>query len=86
MSKFNSKSLTAAALAAVLTAGCGGGGGGLGDGGGQVPQAANPSTSAQGVVDFLISLIANDTSGLSEPGATDGVTFATEELAEPSPI
>lgn len=85
MSKLNSKWLIAAALATALVAGCGDGGG-LGDGGGSAPQAANPSTSAQGVVDYLLALIGNETSDLTEPMATDNITFATEELAEPSPI
>lgn len=87
MSKLNSKWLVAATLAAALVAGCGGGGGdGPGGVGGQAPQPTNPSTSAQGVVDFLLALIANETSELTDPMDTDGITFATEELAEPSPI
>jgi hypothetical protein len=86
MSKLNSKWLIAAALAAALVAGCGGGGDGPGGVGGQAPQPTNPSTSAQGVVDFLLALIANETSELTDPMDTHGITFATEELAEPSSI
>ena len=88
MFKLNSKLLITAALATTLLAACGGGGGGLGNGGGggQVLQPANPSTSAQGVVDFLLALIANQTSDLNDPIPTDNIIFATEELAEPSPI
>ena len=85
MSKLNSKWLLAAALATALVAGCGDSGC-LGDGGGQGAQATNPATSAQGVVDFLLALFATETSDLNEPIATDNITFATEELAEPSPI
>ena len=93
MFKLNSKWLVTAALATTLLAACGGGGdlgnagGGQGSGGGQVSQGpTNPSSSAQGVVDFLLALIANETSDLTEPIATDNIIFATEELAEPSPI
>lgn len=82
MLKLNSKWLIAAALATTLAAGCGSGGGD----GGQAPQPTNPATSAQGVVDYLLALIANDTSDLSEPKAIDGITFATEEAAQPSAI
>ncbi len=84
MSKVNLKWLVPAALATLLAAGCGGGGGPSDSGG--VQQTANPSTSAQGVVDFLLALIGSETSELSEPIATDNITFATEELAESSPI
>ena len=87
MFKLNSKWLVAAALATTLLAACGDGGGlGNGGGGGQVLQPVNPSTSAQGVVDFLLALIANQTSDLTDPIDTDNIIFATEELAEPSPI
>ncbi len=90
MFKLNSKLWATAALATALIAGCGGGGsdsgGGYAGGGGQVPQPSSPATSAQGVVDFLLALIANETSDLSEPKPTEAITFATEELAEPSPI
>ena len=88
MIKLNSKWLITAALATTLLAACGDGSdlGNGGGGGGQVLQPANPSTSAQGVVDFLLALIANQTSDLTEPIDTDSIIFATEELAEPSPI
>ena len=87
MFKLNSKWLVAAALATTLLAACGDGGDlNNGGGGGQVLQPANPSTSAQGVVDFLLALIANQTSDLTDPIDTDNIIFATEELAEPSPI
>lgn len=80
-----------AALATALLAGCGGGGGsdspgGVGNPGAPVPQASGPESSAQGVVDYLLALFARDTSELNEPIPTESVTFATEELAEPSPI
>ena len=68
MFKFNSKWLVAAALTTTLLSACGGGdGGALGNagGGGQASQVPNPSTSAQGVVDFLLALIANQTSDLT---------------------
>ena len=84
MFKLNSKLLITAALATTLLTACGDGGG-LG-GGGQASQTTNPSTSAQGVVDFLLALIANETSDLNDPIPTDNIIFATEELAEPSPI
>lgn len=88
MSRLNSKAVASVALTAALLAGCGGGGGdaGFAGGGGQAPQPSNPATSAQGVVDFLLALIANETSDLSEPKPTEAITFATDELAEPSPI
>lgn len=83
MIKLNSKWLVTVALATTLLAACGGGG--L-DNGGQASQATNPSTSAQGVVDFLLALFASETSDLNEPIPTDNIIFATEELAEPSLI
>ena len=86
MFKLNSKWLVAAALATTLLAACGDGGGLGNGGGGQASQTTNPSTSAQGVVDFLLALIANQTSDLNDPIPTDNIIFATEELAEPSPI
>jgi len=86
MFKLNSKWLVAAALATTLLAACGDGGGLGNGGGGQASQTTNSSTSAQGVVDFLLALIANQTSDLNDPIPTDNIIFATEELAEPSPI
>lgn len=82
MLKINSNWLIATALATALVAGCGSGGGD----GGQAQQPTNPATSAQGVVDYLLALIANETTDLSEPKAIDGITFATEEMAQPSAI
>jgi hypothetical protein len=85
MLKLNSKWLVAAALATALVAGCGGGD----SDGAQTPptnSATNPSTSAKSVVDYLLALIANEKTDLSEPKATDGISFATEETAEPSAI
>lgn len=88
MTQVKSKWLVAAALATTLLAACGGGSddnaGGAGSG--QVSQPSNPSTSAQGVVDFLLALIGRDTSDLNEPIETDAIIFATEELADASPI
>ena len=89
MFTFKSKGLSAAALAAALAtalvAGCGSGGGD--SGGGQPPSAAaDPATSAQGVVDFLLALIRNETSDLTEPKPIETIVLATEELAEPSPV
>ena len=82
MNKSNSKWLITAAMASALVAGCG-----SSDGVGVQPLApANPATSAQGVVDYLLALIANETTDLSEPKATDTITFATDDLAEPSAI
>ena len=88
MNKVKLKWLVAAALATTLLAACGGGGGVNigGGGGGQAPQPTSPSTSAQGVVDFLLALIGRDTSDLNEPIETDAIVFATEELADASPI
>ena len=91
MNKLNLKWLIASALATTLVAGCGSGGGGgvVGSvGGGSAPVAAplDPATSASGVVGFLLALIANETSELSEPKPSDGITFATDDLAEPSAI
>ena len=99
MSKLNSKWLVSAALrtalatalASALVAGCGSGGGsdnlgGAGNPGGPAPQASGPESSAQGVVDYLLALFASDTSDVNEPRLTESITFATEELAEPSPI
>ena len=90
MIKLNSNWLITAALATTLVAGCGSGGGGgsaAGSGGG-VPVAAplDPATSASGVIEFLLALIANETTDLSEPKPSDGITFATDDLAEPSAI
>ena len=90
MIKLNSKWLITAALATTLVvAGCGGGGGGgvVGSGGGvQVAAPLDPATSASGVIEFLLALIANETTDLSEPKPSDGITFATDDLAEPSAI
>ena len=96
MSKLNSKWLVSAALrtalatalASALVAGCGSGGGdgGVGNPGGPPPQASGPESSAQGVVDYLLALFASDTSDVNEQRLTESITFATEELAEPSPI
>ena len=92
MNKLNSKWLITAALATTLVvAGCGGGGGGGGGvvgsgGGGQVAAPLDPATSASGVIEFLLALIANETTDLSEPKPSDGITFATDDLAEPSAI
>ena len=86
MTKLNSKWLTTAALATALVAGCGSGGGDGGGGGGSVGVAPDPATSASGVVQYLLALIANETTDLSEPKPTDGITFATDDLAEPSAI
>ena len=91
MIKLNSKWLITAALATTLLAGCGGGGGGgvVGGGGGggvQVAAPSDPATSASGVIEFLLALIANETTDLSEPKPSDGITFATDDLAEPSAI
>ena len=94
MIKLNSKWLITAALATTLVvAGCGGGGGGGGGvvgsgggGGGQVAAPLDPATSASGVIEFLLALIANETTDLSEPKPSDGITFATDDLAEPSAI
>ena len=83
MIKPNSKWLISAALASALVAGCG-----SSDGlavNGQIPPP-NPATSAQGVVDYLLALIANETSDLTEPKPTDDITFATDDMAEPSAI
>ena len=84
MTKLNSKWLTTAALATALVAGCGSGSGD--GGGGPVGVAPDPATSASGVVQYLLALIANETTDLSEPKPTDGFTFATDDLAEPSSI
>lgn len=77
----NSKWLVATALATTLVAGCGDG-----TSSGVQPAPTNPATSANGVVDFLLALIANETSELSEPKSIDGITFATEELVQPNAI
>ena len=84
MTKLNSKWLITAALATALVAGCGSGSGD--GGGGPVGVAPDPATSASGVVQYLLALIANETTDLSEPKPTDGITFATDDLAEPSSI
>ena len=91
MIKLNAKWLITAALATTLVvAGCGGGGGGGGVGGSgggvQVAAPSDPATSASGVIEFLLALIANETTDLSEPKPSDGITFATDDLAEPSAI
>ena len=84
MKNLKSRWLIPAALATAVLAGCGSSDG-IG-GGGPTPPPTNPATSAQGVVDFLLALIANETSDLSEPKSTDGITFATDDAAEPSAI
>lgn len=87
---FKSNPLILAALTTALLSGCGGGGdSGLVVGGAQVPLApvaTDPATSAQGVVDFLLALIGAETSDLTEPKAIEGISLATEALAEPSPV
>ena len=89
MFKLDLKWWAAAAMTCAALAGCGGGGGdggGLGNVGVQTQQPSNPATSAQGVVDYLLALIANETSDVSEPKIIDGIGWATEELAEPSSV
>ena len=84
MFKFNLKWWAAAAVACTLLAGCGGGG--SDDFGSRSSQQNNPAASAQGVVNFLFALIANETSDMTEPLPLEGIALATEELSEPSPI
>ena len=88
MSKLDLKWCAAAAMTCAALVGCGGGGGdgGLGNVGVQTQQPSNPATSAQGVVDYLLALIANETSDVSEPKIIEGIGWATEELAEPSSV
>ena len=82
MNRLHSKWLVASVLATALVAGCGGDSS-------SSPGAApppNPSQSAQGVVDFILALIASSTTDLAEPIDINPLTLAADDLANPSPI
>ena len=81
MHKLPSKWLVASLLATALVAGCGGDSSSP-----SVAAPPNPSLNAQGVVDFILALIANSTTDLSDPIDINPLTLATEDLADPSPI
>lgn len=81
MNKLHSKWLVASVLATALVAGCGGDS--------STSNAApppNPSQSAQGVVDYILALIASSTTDSADPIDINPLTLATEDLANPSPI
>ena len=75
-----SKWVFAAVLASALTAGCGG------DSSSSSAAPPDPAKNAQGVVDYVLALIASSTDDSGEPIDINLVTLATEDLAEPSPI
>ena len=80
----SSKWVFVSVLATALVAGCGGGS----SAGYNTPPnpPANPAASTQGVVDYILALIASSTSDSADPVDTDAVTLATDDTAEPSPI
>ena len=80
MFKLSSKWVLVSVLATALVAGCGGGSSASAN------PPSNPATSAQGVVDYILGLIASSTTDLAEPADIDAVTLATDDTAEPSPI
>ena len=86
MLKFNSKLMTAAALSAMLLAGCGGSSsnGVVGDGsGGVVTPPANQSIAD--VVAYINQLIVSNDAN-STPIDISGLTLATDDSAEPAVI
>lgn len=78
MRKMNKKWLLGAALATALITGCGSGGGGSG-------ASTDISQSVSALITYLNSLIAS-TSETSDPIDINGLTLATDDLAEPSSI
>ena len=78
MHKLNSKLLLVAGLTALLMAGCGGGGGGGFN-------AGNISQSTSALFAYITDLIAG-TSDMSEPVDINGLTLATDDAAEPTPL
>lgn len=84
MFKLYSKLMAGAALSAVLLAGCGGGGGGgVSAGVGGAPQVMEQTISK--VVDFISKLIANNDEN-SDPIDINGLTLATDDTSEPTPL
>ena len=79
MRKLNKKWLLSAALATALVTGCGSGG----DGGSGVSTDISQSVSA--LITYMNSLIAS-TSETSDPIDINGLTLATDDLAEPTSI
>ena len=82
MNILHSKWLVASLLATALVAGCGGDS----STSNAAPSPPNPSQSAQGVVDYILALIASSTTDLADPIDINPLTLATDDLAPPSPI
>ena len=83
MLKFKSKLMTAAALSAMLLAGCGGSSSGVGDAGGGVTPPANQTIAD--VVAFINQLIVSNDAN-SNPIDINGLTLATDDTAEPAVV
>lgn len=83
MFKFESKLMAGAALSAMLLAGCGGSSGTDVVTGGGAPPVANQTISD--VFGFINQLIANNDAN-SEPIDINGLTLATDDTAEPTPV
>lgn len=81
MNKLQSKWLVASLLATALVAGCGGD-----SSTSNATLPPNPSQNAQGVVDYILALMASSTNDLSDPIDINSLTLATEDLADPRPI
>ena len=79
MLKFNSKLMAAAALGAMLVAGCGGSSGGVA-GGATPPGASQTITDVFGYINQLIAT----TDANSDPIDINGLTLATDDTSEPT--
>lgn len=72
------KLMLAGLIAGAVLTGCGGGGGG---GGG-----ASIANSTSALFNYVNGLIASNTDDSSEPVDINGLTFAVDDTAEPTPL
>ena len=82
MFKFNTKLMAGAALTAGLLAGCGGGGSDVAVGG--LPPPVMEQTISD-VFAFINQLVAGNDEN-SDPTDTNGLTLASDDTAEPTPL
>lgn len=80
--KTSYKLTLAAVLASAFLAGCGGGGGG----GDSIPTSVAISRSVTSLFAFMSNLIATSTNETGEPIDINGLTLATDETSEPTPL
>ena len=83
MLKLNSKLMMAAALGAMVLAGCGGSSSSVVDGGGGgVPPGNQTITDVFGYINQLIA----STDANSDPIDINGLTLATDDMSEPTVV